>query len=125
MIVSDWQKYYPYFMEKEFKCKCKCGQCEMQDDFMDMLLKARIKADILFIINSGFRCSEHNKNEGGKDRSDHLTGNGSDIAIHSGRERWIIEEALLDVGFLRIGHGKNFIHVGNRPGNPIKVKWTY
>ena len=125
MIVTDWSQYLPYFREHEFKCKCGCGLADMQKSFMDMLLSARKIAGRPFVINSGCRCPEHNKNVGGTDRSDHLTGHGADIEVGSGRNRWIIEDALIKVGFIRIGHGQEFIHAGNRPGNPVWVKWVY
>ena len=120
-----WQDYLPLFEESEFICKCGCGQCDMQKDHMDMLFKARIRASIPFIVNSGFRCAWHNNNEGGSVTSDHLTGYGTDIQAKSGRARWIIFNALLSVGFNRIGIGRTFIHAGSDPANPEKVIWAY
>jgi len=125
MIVPDWSKYHPYFMEHEFKCRCGCGRSEMRVDFMDMLLAARKLSNRIFVVTSGFRCPAHNKSAGGTDRSDHLTGHGVDIEVGSGRNRWLFEDALIKVGFIRIGHGREFIHAGNRPGNPVWVKWVY
>jgi zinc D-Ala-D-Ala carboxypeptidase len=121
----DWNKYKPEFTKEEFRCKCGCNQAEMKEDFMDMLHSARKLANRPFIITSGYRCEKHNKNVGGTDRSDHLTGNGADISVRSGRERWVIEDALIKCGFIRIGHGRDFIHCGNRFGNPVWVKWIY
>lgn len=121
----NWDKYKPVFTKSEFVCKCGCGLCNMNVSFLDRLHRARLRANIPFVITSGARCKNHNLAEGGKDNSDHLTGEGADIFIGSGRARWIIEEALREEGFTRFGHGATFFHVGCRTGNPERVIWTY
>lgn len=124
-VLKDWSKYYPYFEKKEFDCKCGCGLNNMQESHMDKLLMARITANTPFIIRSGSRCPEHNKNSGGAPNSDHLTGHGSDIEAKSGRKKFIVENTLRESGFNRMGRGKTFVHVGDDPKNPPDVYWTY
>ncbi len=121
----DWSKYAPFFQSTEFDCKCGCGLNNMRESHMDMLLKARKRAKIPFVITSGSRCLAHNAKEGGSLTSDHLSGSGSDIQAISGRQKWIIEEALLAVGFTRLGRGRSFIHAGNDPDNVSHVLWAY
>lgn len=121
----DWKDYYPLFVRDEFVCKCGCGQEDMKKSHMDMLFRARVLAGIPFVIRSGYRCVNHNKNVGGSATSDHLGGYGSDIQAKSGRAKWIIDEALIKAGFTRLGEGSDFYHAGNDPKNPEKVRWTY
>jgi zinc D-Ala-D-Ala carboxypeptidase len=125
MTAPDWQKYYPVLQPHEFVCRCGCGLMNMQYSHMEMLYLARMMSGIPFLISSGSRCSVHNKNEGGSDTSDHLTGHGTDITVNQSRTRFIIFDSLLKVGFTRLGVGKNFIHAGNNPYNPPRVMWPY
>lgn len=124
-IVRDWSKYAPYFKKEEFDCKCGCGLNNMQESHMDKILEARIDSRTPFVINSGSRCPERNRIEGGSDTSDHLTGHGSDIVAKSGRKKFIVENALRKAGFNRMGRGRSFIHAGDNPNNPPDVYWPY
>lgn len=121
----NWRDYYPLFEESEFVCKCGCGKSNMQKEHLDMLFRARILAGIPFVVRSGCRCAQHNKNEGGSETSDHLGGWGTDMQARSGRAKWIIDEALVRAGFNRIGTGSDFLHAGNDPRNPERVRWSY
>ncbi len=77
------------------------------------------------IVKSGCRCPDHNKEEGGKPNSDHLTGEGIDIKATTGRMKYrIIMQALWE-GIHRIGIGKNFVHLGINKDNPQRVIWVY
>lgn len=64
----------PYFKDSEFFCKC--GKCQKPDNVpSDKLLSALIKLRELYnapiIINSGWRCAEHNAKVGGAPKSQH------------------------------------------------------
>jgi hypothetical protein len=121
----NWNKYKPYFTKEEFDCKCGCGKNNMTKKQMDMLLKARIEANIPFIINSGCRCDTHNIYVGGDEFSEHLKGKGTDIKCTSSTHRWKIINALLKAGFKRIGIATNYIHVGTSSKKPQEVIWKY
>ena len=121
----NWRDYQPFFEESEFVCKCGCGKSNMTKEHMDMLLSARIIAGVPFVINSGCRCAVHNKLVGGSKTSDHVGGYGTDIQARSGRATWIIDSALVKAGFDRIGQGRTFLHAGNDPKNPPRVRWSY
>lgn len=113
------------FRLEEFECACGCGQNDIKHYFIEMLQRARDMASVPFKINSGYRCAAHNRAVGGKPKSDHRTGEGADIACMTGKNRFLIVDALLTVGIKRIGIGKEFVHAGNRDDNPQGVIWLY
>ena len=98
-----------YFKIEEFKCKCGCGKAEMNQKFTQMLDMARGESGVPFHITSGYRCPKHNKNVGSTS-TNHTLGVAADIACNNGGTRLKIIDALLAVGFKRIGVHKNFIH---------------
>jgi len=98
-----------YFKQKEFRCKC-CEGNQISQDLIDKLNVARYLAKTPFIINSGYRCKDHNKNVGGKSDSSHLKGLAVDIRAIGGVKQLTIVKALLQAGFTRIGVAKEFIH---------------
>jgi len=120
MIFPDLK----FFQPGEFSCKC-CGANNMQPTFLWKIEQARELAAIPFSVNSGYRCPKHNKDEGGKPSSDHLSGRGADIKAATGREKFLIVNAALNTGITRIGVGENFIHLGDGQNNPKRVLWTY
>lgn len=103
---------------------------EINDGNMDLgflakLDEAREIADIPFKINSAFRTPEHNAKIGGKPNSSHLRGLAVDIRAADSRTRFIILNALIKVGFSRIGIAKTFIHVDLSEDKAQKVVWVY
>ena len=113
-----------YFKQSEECCPC-CGSGGFLPDFRDKLNKARKIADIPFIINSGFRCPSHNADVGGSQTSSHMIGCAADIKCTDGWSRYKILDALIRVGFNRIGIGKTFIHVDNDTQKPAGIVWLY
>ena len=114
-----------YFELSEFDSPDLPGSGElMNKDLLAMLDTARERAGIPFIITSGFRTVEHNKAVNGKPTSTHLHGLAVDIKCKYSRNRMKIIEALLYVGFTRIGIAKDFVHVDIKSsGN--EVIWVY
>jgi zinc D-Ala-D-Ala carboxypeptidase len=112
------------FNKSEFDCPC-CGKRQMDDIFLDRLDRARTEAGIPFVVNSGYRCENHNRTVGGKKTSDHLFGCGADIKAETGHIKYKIVRAAIMVGINRIGIGKTFIHLGTYEKNPKNVIWTY
>ncbi|MBU8901786.1 MAG: hypothetical protein KOO69_03520 [Victivallales bacterium] len=121
----NWKKYERFFKESEFVDDLK--NCWMKEDHMDMLFHARLISGTSYLIASGCRNPAQNKREGGKDDSDHLTGEGSDIAFFNNWERFRILYGLFEAGFKRIGvsDADMFIHAGSNLGNPQDVYWSY
>jgi len=115
-----------YFNIEEFDSPDEPGSGQyMDDDFLEMLDRARDFAGIPFIINSGYRTKAANRDAGGLKNSAHLDGFAADIRCNASRERMYIVGALLEAGFNRIGIGNGFIHVDNDPTKPEDVIWTY
>jgi zinc D-Ala-D-Ala carboxypeptidase len=97
----------------------------MNPKFLEMLDEAREIAGVPFHITSGYRTIAHNKKVKGKSNSSHLKGYSADILVFSDTERWRIFNALMKVGFNRIGIAKTFIHCDNDPSKPVNVIWIY
>ena len=113
------------FSEAEFRCGC-CGRVVIDNEFVTMLQNARDRAGIPFRITSGYRCQKHNAEVGGMPNSLHLTGRAADIEVSQSHDRFVILKSLLNVGFNRVGIGRDFIHVdsgGN--GKDECVVWLY
>jgi len=115
---------YKYFRKEEFTCPC-CGQNLIKDMFIERLDIARGIAGIPFVITSGYRCPKHNKELGGVPDSAHIKGLAADIKTNNSRDRFKIISALLQVGFNRIGVGKDFIHVDLDESKIKNVIWDY
>ncbi len=115
---------YKYFNRLEFKCNC-CELNHTNKYFIEKLDIARGIAGAKFKINSGFRCLKHNLNVGGNPDSSHLKGLAADIRIKSSSDRWKIVNALIQVGFSRIGIAETFIHVDEDDDKAQNVIWYY
>lgn len=114
-----------HFSAQEFSCKCGCGGLVVDVNLITKLEKLRDTLGRPLTVNSGYRCLTHNAAEGGKTASEHTTGQGVDIAVANGSERFALLEAALDCGFRRIGIAKTFIHLGNGTNQPANVAWLY
>ena len=97
----------------------------MCTDFLQKLDEARAYANIPFKINSAFRTPEHNAKIGGKPNSSHLRGVAVDISVKDSRTRFIVLNALIHVGFTRIGIAGTFIHVDDTEDKAQNVVWVY
>lgn len=97
----------------------------MNADFLNKLDEAREIANIPFIINSAYRSPEHNAKIGGKPNSSHIKGLAVDISVTNSRQRFIVLNALLNVGFTRIGIADTFLHVDLDSEKSKDVIWTY
>jgi uncharacterized protein YcbK (DUF882 family) len=105
-----------YFKEIEYK---------MDADFLAKLDKARELANIPFTINSAYRNADQNARVGGKPNSSHLKGLAVDIRANDSSTRYIVLNALIRVGFNRIGVASSFIHVDDDKEKASNVIWTY
>ena len=120
-----------YFKLEEFQSPDEPGSgCMMDENFLELLDEARDYAGIPFVITSGFRSVSYNREliEQGfsaSKNSSHLLGLAADIRIRNSTERWIILDALLEVGVTRIGIGQGFIHADVDTLKESHVVWTY
>jgi len=113
-----------YFTEDEMKCKCGCSM-DVSDHFKAIIDEAREIAKVPFVINSGARCTEHNRAIGGKDTSSHTRGLAVDIKASGSRERYLICKAFSQVGATRFGLDKSFVHVDIDREKEQQVTWLY
>ena len=96
----------------------------MDEEFLERLDQARAFADIPFIINSAYRSPNHPlsiKNPS----SSHIKGLAVDIKATDNATRFKIIDALLFVGFKRIGIADTFIHIDMDYGKRQDIIWTY
>jgi uncharacterized protein YcbK (DUF882 family) len=120
-----------YFKLTEFDSPDAPGSgAKMDKEFLAMIDEARHLAGVPFKINSGYRTQAHHNNlekKGYKTakNSAHLRGFAADIHAPDSRTRYAILQALIKVGFNRIGVANTFIHVDNDPSLPEEVIWTY
>ena len=104
-----------YFKEIEYN---------MDLDFLAKLDKAREYAGIPFVINSAYRSPEHPESIKNP-TSSHIKGLAVDIKAKDSRTRYKVLEALIHVGFNRIGIADSFIHVDDDKEKSSNVVWTY
>ena len=108
-----------YFKLSEFECPCgKCGLKSIDPEFLHILDNIRHDCEFSFIVNSGCRCDEHNKNIGGARFSPHKKledgfTHGADIKISTSLQRCKIIKSAIKYDITRIGIGKTFIHLDN------------
>ena len=96
----------------------------MDANFINKLDEAREYAGIPFVINSAHRSLTHPlsiKNP----TSSHIKGLAVDISVKDSRQRFLILDSLIAVGFTRIGIAETFIHVDSDFDKSQNVIWTY
>jgi len=104
-----------YFKEIEYK---------MDKDFLAKLDDAREFAGFPFFINSAYRSPDHPESIKNP-TSSHIKGLAVDIRAIDSKTRYIIIDALMHVGFNRIGIADTFIHVDDDRNKACGVIWTY
>lgn len=87
---------------------------------------ARSRAGIPFVITSGKRTQEENEQVAGVDASAHLKGFGVDLRCRNSQDRFKMIQALLLVGFNRIGiyEKDGHIHADIDKSLPQNVMWV-
>lgn len=115
-----------YFSKDEFTCNCGCGM-DVQDHVKVAVDQARSIAGVPFPVTSGARCKQYNKDIGASPTSSHTLGLAVDIKFHNSRDKFKIIQALMAVGFTRIGINEKlmFIHVDADTNKPQEVLFSY
>lgn len=88
-MVKEYKKYSneqlsDNFKSSEFDCKCNRESCDttyIDTDLINYLQNKRNEVSKSFHINSGFRCTAHNRDVGGKPGSIHMQGKAADVKI--------------------------------------------
>ncbi len=80
---GDEIKISENFKSTEFDCNGKncCKVTKIDTDLVSICQKVRNRFGTQVIINSGYRCSKHNKSVGGVSKSKHLEGTAADIQV--------------------------------------------
>lgn len=130
----SWE--YRYFTSKEFACRCGCGAgdelAHIDMELLNRLCTVREQFGWPMLVTSGARCSEHNRNEGGKPGSAHITVPGQWLcrAVDVRCTDSILRGKMLPLiyqQFKRVGLHKNFIHmdVAGGPEYASPATWFY
>lgn len=96
----------------------------LDKEFVSRLDLARKNAGVPFLITSGLRTKEENRNTmNAVSDSSHLFGLAVDLSVDDSSTRYRVIKALLDVGFCRIGIYAKHIHVDLSMTLPQNVIW--
>ena len=83
---DDWWDTIEFFTREEFKCKCGGRYCggypaQMQQEVVQVADRARKYFGRPGYVVSGLRCQQHNANQGGVVKSQHMYGEAIDLRI--------------------------------------------
>ena len=118
------------FSKSEIECKCGCGAIAISPDQVMLLQGIRDFVKRPVNIASAVRCRSHNTNIGSKDTSSHIDDGdrmceATDIMARTSREKFEIIQGASRNGCIRIGVGKDFVHVDTDKRKSQRVVWTY
>lgn len=118
------------FSRSEFTCRC--GEVIVSPDLVLLLQGIRDRVNRSVVINSGYRCEEHNREVGGVRNSRHLLGEAADIFVPgmSGEELLGVVRELYQQGRVYVGYAYQIkgstraVHVDvRRPPSVTVKKW--
>ena len=102
------------FKVLEFACKGNdCNTVKIDTKLVEYLQKIRDHFGKAVTINSGYRCSKHNKRVGGATASYHVKGQAADIVV-AGIKPAEVAKYAESIGVLGIGLYDNFVHIDTR-----------
>jgi len=108
--------------------KCRCGKCQpiVHDSFVQMLQRLRDDFESPLVINSWYRCPEHNMSVGGTKNSWHVKGKAVDIDWSEMRsfDKHKLLKLAMKHRFYGLGISEGFIHLDGRPPSQ-KGLWVY
>jgi zinc D-Ala-D-Ala carboxypeptidase len=121
------------FSKAEMACKCGCGLCNPDPEFMAMVQKVRDLCRFSLSPSSGCRCKKHNSNVSKTPDSAHTPQDydgythAIDIIFGNDSQCFAILKHAYTVGFTRIGinFAKKFIHLDNDKMKPQNVLFSY
>ena len=121
----------PNFDNEEIMCKCGCKLTGIDPNLMINLQAFRnmismsVGYAVRFIITSGVRCAEHNKNVGGVKGSQHTKGNAVDLWSPDVDLEQLYSYACMSNLFTTIilYSKTGFVHVDNRDRKKSFWEW--
>ena len=106
------------FVVKEFACKCGCATVKIDEKLINFVQKIRSHFNQPITINSGYRCSKHNKNVGGASNSKHVYGQAADIIVKNVSPKEVAKYAesigVLGIGLYDTDKDGHFVHIDTR-----------
>ena len=82
---------------KEFKCRCDYEHCKctiINEELIEAFETFRLFIDTPIVVTSGYRCSAHNMDIGGKSVSQHQAGRAIDILYKNIEEVYTISTTI-------------------------------
>ena len=128
---SPWE----YFSIEELSCRCGCGKMFMNADFMDKIVKLRKFYGRPLVVNSAYRCPEHDAKVGSSSEpgsGPHTQGLAMDFGVE-GQNAMDLLVAAFKLGIFS-GFGINqkglgrFLHIDDMPASIAHQRplmWTY
>lgn len=114
-------KLTEHFDSGEFRCKCGCGHGDflMDPELIQGLEELREMISQPIIVNSAYRCDQHNADVGGVEHSFHTQGKAADISV-SGMTAmrlasWCEQVDAFARGGIGIYPHNHFVHVDVGP----------
>ena len=107
---TDTTQISPHFNVKEFRCKCGANHdIIISDELITKLETLRDKLNCSkIIVNSGYRCSAHDKNVGGTGSGQHTKGTAADVVCYAQNGQPISSKIVCctaqDLGFTGIAN---------------------
>jgi uncharacterized protein YcbK (DUF882 family) len=126
--MTEWE----FFTKKELECR-GIGDCAMNVDFMDKLVKLRKKYNRPMIISSGYRSRAYNSSINGARYSPHLYGRAVDVLCH-GKSAYDLIKLAMNMGMTGIGlqqrgnYDGRFVHLDDMSKSQDHDRpwiWTY
>ena len=125
LSVREKPNFYvtEHFLYSDFICPC-CDAVKLIPAFYrqaGMLEHMRMKLGFPIVVNSGYRCPDHNREVGGAARSWHLLFATDIRPEDSSLEKLqALHELAEEMGFGGIGRYETFLHLDLRPE---KTRW--
>jgi uncharacterized protein YcbK (DUF882 family) len=113
------------FKRSELTCKCGCGTCDIDQEFMGILQDLRDKVQFPLIITSGFRCDRWNRAVKGANSSQHVKGKAADLdtsCLTADQRAELLKAIQRDERIKGVGIATTFIHIDTRES---KARWVY
>jgi len=128
-MIKEYEKFSEeklsdHFAVSEFSCHCAYPNCSIvyvDETLIDKLEQLRKELGRHIHINSGFRCTAHNRDVGGKKGSYHLLGKAADIHVDDVSLDDLYEHCVSIFDGIGIYPNKGFMHCDTR-GN--KARWA-
>ncbi|MEG1799713.1 MAG: D-Ala-D-Ala carboxypeptidase family metallohydrolase [Synergistaceae bacterium] len=110
MRVNDF-RLTEHFSLIEFQCPC-CHTARLSPKLVMKLEALRISYGRPIVINSGYRCREHNRAVGGAAGSLHRLGCAADVRV-AASDMELFRRLAVSAGFSRVilYESRNFVHL--------------